>query len=450
MLLNLFDHGASGDDNMRSTRKYAAAATATAAALLLAACASGGSGTGANSGSGGKGPVTLTWWNNATANPLKGVYLQAIKSFEASHKGITITDVPIQNELFPTKVPLALQSDNPPDIFQQWGGGQEATQIKSGKLENLSKLASSWVGELGPAAAGWQVNGQQYGVPYDLHMVGFWYRKDLFAKAGITGPPATMTELNADVVKLKAAHIVPIAVGSKDRWPDAFYWDYFAVRECSVAQLKAAVTAVSANYPCMMKAGDDLKAFMATKPFQTGFLGTPAQVGAGSSAGLVANGKAAMELQGDWDPGVMSALATSKSFMADIGWFPFPAVSGAAGNPSVLLGGGDGFSCTTSAAEPACEQFLAYLDSATVQKSLVSTANVGLPANPAAAPALTLTPEKQILQLSQSAPYIQNYFDIAYPTNVGQALDNAVANFFAGQGSPQTIITAIDQAASQQ
>ncbi len=49
---------------------------------------------------------------------------------------------------------------------------------------------------------------------------------------------------------------------------------------------------------------------MATKPFQTGFLGTPAQVGAGSSAGLVANGKAAMELQGDWDPGVMSALTT--------------------------------------------------------------------------------------------------------------------------------------------
>jgi raffinose/stachyose/melibiose transport system substrate-binding protein len=94
--------------------------------------------------------------------------------------------------------------------------------------------------------------------------------------------------------------------------------------------------------------------------------------------------------------------------------------------------------------------FLAYLDSPAVQKELVSTANVGLPANPAAASALTLPAEKQILQLSQSATYIQNYFDIAYPTNVGQALDNAVANFFAGQGTPQTIITAIDQAASQQ
>ena len=36
------------------------------------------------------------------------------------------------------------------------------------------------------------MNGKQYGVPYDLHTVGFWYRKDLFAKAGITSPPTTM------------------------------------------------------------------------------------------------------------------------------------------------------------------------------------------------------------------------------------------------------------------
>jgi raffinose/stachyose/melibiose transport system substrate-binding protein len=438
--------------NMRSTRTYAALATAAAAALALAACSSSSS-TGSPTASGGGSKnqsVTLTWWNNATGNPLKGVYLSIISSFHATHKNVTITDVPIQNEQFTTKIPLALQSSDPPDIFQQWGGGQEATQIKSGKLENLTSAVSSWIGELGPAAAGWQVNGQQYGIPYDLHMVGFWYRKDLFAKAGISSPPATMTELNADVTKLKAAHIVPIAVGSKDRWPDAFYWDYFAVRECSIATLKEAVKAISANYPCFVKAGDDLKAFMATKPFQPGFLGTPSQVGAGSSAGMVASGKAAMELQGDWDPGVMSGLVTNKSFLNDIGWFPFPAVSGAPGNPTVLLGGGDGFSCTTAAAEPACSEFLTYLDSPAVQKMLVSKADVGLPANPAAASALTLSSEKQILSISQKAAYVQNYFDIAYPTNVGQALDNAVADYFAGQGTPQSIVTAIDQAAAQQ
>ncbi len=56
---------------------------------------------------------------------------------------------------------------------------------------------------------GWQVNGRQYGVPYDLHTVGFWYRKDLFARAGITSAPSTMDQLNADISALRQHGIVP-------------------------------------------------------------------------------------------------------------------------------------------------------------------------------------------------------------------------------------------------
>jgi raffinose/stachyose/melibiose transport system substrate-binding protein len=431
---------------MRSIRTGAVLAVAATAALTVAACGSNGgasSGSASNSGS----SVTLTWWNNGTANPLKGVWAQVASGYHAAHPHVTLQIDPIQNEQFTTKIPLALQSSSPPDIYQQWGGGQEATQVKSGKVMNITKATSSWIGELGSAAQGWQVNGQQYGVPYDLHMVGFWYRKDLFAKAHILSPPTTMAALNADVAKLKAAHIAPIAVGSKDRWPDAFWWEYFALRDCSTTVLKQAIKAIKLDYPCFMTAGNDLKTFMGTNPFQTGFLGTPAQQGAGSSAGMVANGKAAMELQGDWEPGVMAALASNKKALtSELGWFPFPTVSGGAGAATTLLGGGDGFSCTTGATA-ACADVLRYIDTVPVQKKLV-TANTGLPANPAAASALTDSTLRQILAYSQKSPYIQNYFDIAFPTNVGQAIDNAVANFFAGQGTPATIIQTVDQAAA--
>jgi raffinose/stachyose/melibiose transport system substrate-binding protein len=256
-----------------------------------------------------------------------------------------------------------------------------------------------------------------------------------------------MAELNADVAKLKAAHIVPIAVGSKDRWPDAFWWEYFALRDCSTAVLQQAIKTIKLDAPCFLTAGNDLKTFMGTHPFQTGFLGTPAQQGAGSSAGLVANGKAAMELQGDWEQGVMAPLAKNATALtAQLGWFPFPAVSGGAGEPTTLLGGGDGFSCTTGAT-PACADVLRYIDTVPVQKKLVG-ANTGLPANAAAASALTNDTLRQILAYSQKSPLIENYFDIAFPTNVGQAIDNAVANFFAGQGTPATIIQTVDQAAA--
>ena len=46
--------------------------------------------------------------------------------------------------------------------------------------------------------------------------------------------------------------------------------------------------------------------------FNDGFLTTSAQQGAGSSAGLVANHKAAMELMGAWDPGVISSLTNCR------------------------------------------------------------------------------------------------------------------------------------------
>ena len=132
--------------------------------------------------------VTLTWWNNATSGDLLTVFNNAAKAFHAANPNVVIQNIPIQNEVLQnTKIPLALQGNNPPDIFQQWGGGREATEVTSGKLMDMTAASASWIKpEVGAVASGWAVKGKQYGIPYDLHVVGFWYRKDLFAKAGIT------------------------------------------------------------------------------------------------------------------------------------------------------------------------------------------------------------------------------------------------------------------------
>jgi raffinose/stachyose/melibiose transport system substrate-binding protein len=434
---------------MRGSRKPAIAGIAVAAALTIAACSSSStttstsSSTSAGSSTGATAKVTLTWWNNGNTQPLLGVWQSVAAAFHAAHPNVTISIDAIQSDLFTTKMPIALKSDNPPDIFQQWGGGQESTQFTSGKLANLSSLTSSWISELGAAAAGWQVNGQQYGIPYDQHVVGFWYRKDLFAKAGISSPPTTIAQLESDDAKLKAHGITPIALGGGSRWPDAFFWEYFAVRECSESVLQSSIKAVNMTAPCFSQATKDLTSFMATNPFQGGFNATQAQTGAGSSAGLLANGKAGMELQGDWETSVVPALTSNKNILNELGWFPFPTVPGGAGNPTAVLSGGDGFSCTTGAAEPACEEFLQYIDSTPVQEELVQKANVGLPANGAAEAVLTNPALQAAAKAHADAAYDAEYFDIAFPTNPGQALDNALADFFAGKGNNSTIIDSV-------
>jgi raffinose/stachyose/melibiose transport system substrate-binding protein len=433
---------------MRGSPRPVIVAVAVATAVAIAACSSSSSSSSSTSSTSASSSsssvkVTLTWWNNGNTQPLLGVWQNVAAAFHATHPNVTITVVPIQSDLFTTKMPIALKSDNPPDIFQQWGGGQEATQYTSGKLANLSSLSSSWISELGPAAAGWQVNGAQYGIPYDQHVVGFWYRKDLFAKAGITTPPTTIAQLESDDAKLKAAGFTPIALGGGSRWPDAFYWEYFAVRLCSQSVLQSSIKAVNMTAPCFSQATTDLTAFMGTNPFQGGFNATQAQTGAGSSAGLLANGKAAMELQGDWETSVVPALTSNTSILNDLGWFPFPQVPGGAGNPTAVLSGGDGFSCTTGASEPACDEFLQYIDSTPVQEELVQKANVGLPANSSAEAVLTNPALQAAAKAHADAAYDAEYFDIAFPTTAGQALDNALADFFAGKGSNSTIINSV-------
>jgi raffinose/stachyose/melibiose transport system substrate-binding protein len=412
------------------------------AASLAAACASSGSN---NASSSQPTTVTLTWWHNATADPGLSAWQKVADDYHAAHPNVTFKITPIQNEQFTTKIPAALESNDPPDIYQQWGGGSEATQLQSGKLMDITSSVSSWIGDLGPAAKNWQVNGKWYGVPYDYHIVGFWYRTDLFTKAGITSPPKTMEDLNADVVKLKAAGITPISIGSKDRWPDAFYWEYFVLRECPQNTIASSISGKSFSDACFTKAGDDMKAFLATNPFQSGFLGTPAQQGAGSSAGMVANGKAAMELQGDWEMAVMPSLTSDKDLASKVGWFPFPSVTGGGGDSNASLGGGDGFSCTSNATS-ACPDFLHYMTTTAVQNDLIRALAVTLPSNQASDANVTDPTLKTALTYLGQVSYNQLYFDQALPTDTGQALDSAVADYFAGKGTPASIAGSVAKA----
>ena len=84
-----------------------------------------------------------------------------------------------------------------------------AEQVQSGYLKDITADTKAEVASIGAAASIWAVDGKQYGLPFDFGIEGFWYNKDLFTQAGITAPPTTMDDLNADITKLKAINIDP-------------------------------------------------------------------------------------------------------------------------------------------------------------------------------------------------------------------------------------------------
>jgi raffinose/stachyose/melibiose transport system substrate-binding protein len=394
------------------------------------------------------GTVTLTWWHNGTGEPLKGFWQSVADEFEDDHPNVTIEVEAIQNEeLQRTKIPNALRGNNPPDLFQQWGGGELATQVEAGRVLDISADVADELESLGGSVAGWQVDGATYGLPFSLGIEGFWYNKALFADAGIDAVPTSLDELNAAVAKLKSAGITPIAVGAGDKWPAAHYWYNFALKSCSPDTLKKASVELSFDDPCFVDAGEDLQTFIDSEPFQEGFLATPAQQGAGSSAGLLANGKAAMELMGHWNPGVMSGLTENGEGLGDdLGWFNFPAIAGSAGDPTAALGGGDGFSCSFKA-PPECVELLKYISSVDVQTRFAET-GAGLPVAAGAETGVSDPNMQALLAGRNDATYVQLWLDTAYGPTVGGAMNDAIANMFAGQASPEDIVTAMNDAAA--
>ena len=426
--------------NKHSMRRLVAVGAAAALAVgALAGCSSG--------STAGNGKVTLTWWHNGNNDPLKSLWADVAKEFEKSHPNVTVKVTGYQNEdLQKTLIPNALRSNTPPDLFQAWGGGELKDQVAAGYLKDISSSVKPQISAIGGAVSGWQINGKTYGLPFSYGIEGFWYNKDLFAKAGITAAPTTLTELNSDVSKLKDAGITPIAVGAGDKWPAAHWWYNFALKDCSPAVLKNAQAKHVFSDKCFVQAGTDLQKFIATNPFQDGFLATPAQQGAGSSAGLVANGKAAMELMGQWDPGVMSGLTDDKKVPSFLGWFNFPGIPGSAGDPTAALGGGDGFACSVKA-PPECVELLKYIVSVDVQKRF-GASGAGLPVTKGSESSITDPNLVAVLKGKADASYVQLWLDTTYGATVGGAMNDGIVNLFAGKGTPQDIVKGMTDAAA--
>lgn len=431
----------------RITRVGAIAAAGALALGGLAACSPAGDG-------GGDGEnVTITWWHNATSDPLKSLWEDVAAEFEADHPGVTVNVEGYQNEeLQRTLIPNALRSGSGVDLFQAWGGGEIKDQVAAGYVMDISESAAATIDALGPVVSGWQVDGQTYGLPFQYGIEGFWYNKDLFAQAGIDDVPTTLDELYDAIDKLKAAGITPIAVGAGDKWPAAHYWYNFALKACSPDTLREAQSQLVFDDPCFVEAGELLQEFIASNPFNEGFLATSAQQGAGSSAGLVATGKAAMELMGHWNPGVMGGILKDDTGQADatppefLGWFNFPGIDGAAGDPTAALGGGDGFACAVWAPE-VCVELLQYIDSESVQKRF-GEIGAGIPVLPAAADSITDVNLQQVLAGLQSASYVQLWLDTAYGPTVGGAMNDGIVALFGGQGTPEDVVNGMKDAAA--
>ena len=92
------------------------------------------------------------------------------------------------------------------------------------KQANLDSVVSKQV-----AASATTYNGKRYLIPFNYHYVGVFYSPKVFAAAGAS-TPKSWDEFLALCKLLKSKGVAPIALGSKNRWPAQFWFDYLLLR----------------------------------------------------------------------------------------------------------------------------------------------------------------------------------------------------------------------------
>jgi raffinose/stachyose/melibiose transport system substrate-binding protein len=395
--------------------------------------------------------VTVTWWHISTAEEHKAVWQKLADEYMAAHPNVNIEITVLENEAFKTKLTTVMQSGEPPDIFQSWGGGVMNEYANAGLLKDITADLDAdggvWRNTFAPGALGvYAYKGLNYGVPWDMGMIGFWYNKDLFAQAGIDAPPATWSEFLDDVKTLKAAGITPIALGEGDKWPGMHMWAYLVTRLGGKANFEGALLrSGSFTDEPFVEAGVMLQELVALEPFQDGFLGATY----GDEATAMGNGKAAMELMGQWAPAVQKDNSEDKLGIGDaLGWFPFPMVEGGAGDPGDAVGGGNGFAIGKNASPEAID-FVKYLTTAEAQQALVAI-NVAIPVVKGGEVGMT---DPLMITLQQSlanAKYFQLYYDQALPPAMGSVINDSVQGIFAGTLTPEQAAQVIEDSAAQE
>jgi ABC-type sugar transport system, periplasmic component len=393
-------------------------------------------------------PVTIEWWHITTGEPGKSIFQGIADAYTAAHPNVKINITILENEAFKTKLATSIQSGQVPDLFQSWGGGIMAAQADAGMLKDITADIASWKDTINPGALSiYSYKDVQYGVPWDMGMIGVWYNKALFTKAGISAPPATWDEYLADVSKLKAAGIVPLAIAGKDKWPSMHLWTYLVLRIGGSEALKQMIQTGDWNTDACTAAGDQVLKLNALNPYQPGYKAATYD----NEAAAVGNAKAAMEVMGQWAPGVQVNDSTSKKGIGtDLGWFPFPAVTGGAGAATDGVGGGNGIAVGKNA-PPEAIDFLKFFSSVeNANKLNSSTPPTAL--SPVIGTESTVTdPNLQaVLAGRGKATFMQLYLDQATSPAMGSAINDATIALFLGGSTPAQVCQAITDAAATQ
>jgi len=186
-----------------------------------------------------------------------------------------------------------------------------------------------------------KVRGHWYAAPINIHMqTWLWYSKPAFARAGIAREPQSMDELFADLDKLKAAGIIPLAYGGQG-WQDSLT---FSMVLANLGGRALYLSVIRDRDQAAIRSPAFRRVLLAFKRLQSYV--DPASPGRNwnDATALVIRGRAGVQIMGDWakgeftaagqtpgrDYGCMTGLTPDSPYLIQGDVFVFPKTEDAA------------------------------------------------------------------------------------------------------------------------
>ena len=222
-----------------------------------------------------------------------------------------------------------LAAHKPPDSFQGHAGAELRDYIKAGQVETLDKIYKQYsFDKIMPKQLIDQIkyNGHLYSVPVNIHRANvLWFNPKVLKQAGIPKAPTTWSGFIAALNKAKAAGVIPLSMG--EQWTSKHLLETVMI-----------ATMGPRRWAELWKAGANWNAPVVTlalnryKQLLTYTNSDAASLTWQDAGKLVADGKAAFNIMGDWQDGYFSGTKAGGNLAlkpnTDYGWAAVPGTNG--------------------------------------------------------------------------------------------------------------------------
>ena len=284
---------------MRLSTRLATAVVGIATVLAATACGDDGGGTAAA-----KDVEVFTWWadggEKAGLDGLVGTFGSACGDFAFVNGAVAGGAGANAKQVLASRL---TQSD-PPDTFQAHAGAELNDYINAGQVEDLSAQYQEWgLSNAFPKGLidNITVDGKIYSVPANIHRANvLWSNKTVVGGAGITADATSLSAFIADLEKLKAKGVTPLALG-KD-WTQLMLFEVVLISDLGAEKFTGLWNGTTdwAGADVTKAIADHQKLLTYTNTDRDTFDWTDAEK-------LIMDGKAGYQLMGDWEAADLDA-----------------------------------------------------------------------------------------------------------------------------------------------